>query len=163
MITGTGRGDNQILRITKHGKKGKGFARFAACGTTIPHREASSPTHGSTSTPGAPQRSFLPHLEGADLQGLLPTELPSRWCVVPRIELYQLFGVGALFGAGLGLMIADIILDNSSLRWAWPLALLAMLLQRYLLGRGGNKYKVEARRSPCSKQPEATERRPHPP
>ncbi|MGH9425386.1 MAG: hypothetical protein ACRD2L_03650, partial [Terriglobia bacterium] len=71
--------------------------------------------------------------ETPDLQSLLPAEWRSRWCVLPRFALYQLFAVGVLFGTGLSLTIAGWIVGNRFMTWAWPLAILAMLFQAKLL------------------------------
>ena len=84
--------------------------------------------------------------DSPDLQGLIPSELRPRWCVLPRYALYQLFLVGALFGSGISLAMAGWISGNRVMSWAWPLAVLAMLFQAGLLRRVERNYEAEARR-----------------
>jgi hypothetical protein len=82
--------------------------------------------------------------EVSNLQHLLPPKLREGWCVLPRFVLYQLFGVGALFGAGISLTLAGWIVDNKIMTRAWPVALVAMLAQKWMLRRTEKRYESEA-------------------
>lgn len=65
---------------------------------------------------------------------LLPPELRDKWAVVPRGGLYQLFFVGALFGAGMAFYTATKI-DAETSKWLGILAIVAVSIQAYLISR----------------------------
>jgi hypothetical protein len=58
----------------------------------------------------------------AEVQLLLPADLRSEWVVVPKVELYWVFVVGAIFGAGVALSICGIAFGHEGLRWGFPAA-----------------------------------------
>ena len=89
-----------------------------------------------------------------DLQWMLPLNLRSRWCVVPRYGLYQLFGIGALLGAGIGVTVAGWVLGAKEMTWALGISFLAAIFTRSLLLGVERKYEAEAKMN--QKPPEST-------
>ncbi len=70
-----------------------------------------------------------------EFQRLLPATMRTKWAVVPRFFLYQLFFVGGLCGAGFALSIIGWATGNRSLPLAFPVALAVSWLQNRLLSR----------------------------
>jgi hypothetical protein len=60
---------------------------------------------------------------GPDPQDLLPADLRSEWAVIPTVELYWVFVVGAIFGAGVALNICGFAFGHEGLRWGFLAAL----------------------------------------
>jgi hypothetical protein len=59
--------------------------------------------------------------------------------VLPRFIAKQVFFVGAVFGAGVGITIVGYVQNVESLKWAWPVSLIALLVNGYFLRRGEKK------------------------
>lgn len=67
------------------------------------------------------------------LEAALPEELRGDWCIVPRRFLVQVFLVGLCFGGSAALMVIAYTSGPRGLKWAWPVALVTLIVARRLL------------------------------
>jgi len=81
-----------------------------------------------------------------DLQHFLPAELQTRWAVLPKYALYQLFIVGVLLGGAVTLTVLGIYYRNKTLGVIAGCSITGMYVQNWLFKPMHNRYESEARR-----------------